>query len=103
MIAIAIIVGVFSYVGHNYYITKWQKELGTYVDRKRIRWCKTCAHFSKVGKYENELWQSEEMIEDAEIPCKILNDTKLVWTEYFNAEVGKRTWYPKNCEKWTAK
>lgn len=102
-IAIAIFAGMVSYFGLEYFRTKKEKKLGTYVDVKNIQWCKTCKYYKKVKSYKNELWQSQEIVGDSEIPCKILNDTKAVWAEFFNMESGQRTLYPKNCERWTKK
>lgn len=102
-IAIAISAGVISHFGLKYFLTKRDKELGTYVDAKKIQWCKTCKHFNKVKNYENALWLSKVMIRDSEIPCKILHDTRPVWTKYFDLEIGQRTLYPKNCERWSRK
>ena len=103
LIALAICSGVISHFGLEYFLTKRDKELGRYVNRKKIQWCKTYKHLNKVKNYENVLWRSKVMIEDSEIPCKILHETRPIWTKYFDIETGERTLYPKNCERWERK
>lgn len=70
---------------------------------EEIKWCKTCKYFKKIKDYEEKLFLSEEMINDSEIPCKILSETRGVWIDYFQTEKGKRILYPKNCQKWVKK
>lgn len=103
VIATAACFGIFSWFYHSYYITKWEKELGTHGDEEKIKWCRTCAHFRRIEGYEDRLWQSEEMIGDSEIPCKGVLDARPVWEAYFGTERRGRSLYPKNCEKWTRK
>jgi hypothetical protein len=105
-IAMAIVTGIISYFGLEYFCKKRDKKLGTYVDVKSIQWCKTCKHFKKVksyGKTIDGLWRSEQMIKDSEIPCKVLQKTQAVWMGYFNMKPSQRTLYPKNCKEWAQK
>lgn len=99
-----VLVGVISYYAHTYYSVKRVKKLGTYVDVKKIQWCKTCKHFLKTRNWNrttNPLRQSKELVGDSEIPCKIVEDTKPVWTLYFDTDTMQRTLYPDNCQRWT--
>jgi len=70
---------------------------------EEVKWCKTCKYFKKIKDYEEKLFLSEEMINDFEIPCKILNKTKRLWINYFWTRKRERTLYPKNCQKWVKK
>lgn len=82
----------------------WQEVLVDYGGQeKEIQWCKTCKDFRTVNRYEDELWLSEKMIPDSNIPCKKLDNTQDVWLEYFNLPTGRRTVYPKRCPKWEQK
>ncbi len=79
----------------------WQEVLADYSGQeKEIQWCKTCKYCKTVKEYEDELWLSEKMIPDSDIPCKKFDNTQDVWIEYFNLPAGKRTLYPKRCQKW---
>jgi len=81
--------------------TPWQEVLADYSGQeKEIQWCKTCKYFKTVEEYEDELWLSEKMVLDSNIPCKKFDNTQDVWIEYFNLPAGKRTLYPKRCPKW---
>lgn len=77
-----------------------------YINPKKIQWCKTCKYFKKIKGYKEKLfklWLSEGIIKDSEIPCKILNETRELWINYFQTENRERTLYPRNCPKWTKK
>ncbi len=75
----------------------------SYINPKKILWCKTCKHFEKIKNYEEKLSLSEKIIKDSEIPCKILNKTRILWIDYFQTESGERALYPKNCPEWIKK
>lgn len=102
-IVLGILNGVISSVMLQRFITKRDKELGTYIDVKKIKWCKTCKHFKKIRNYEAVATLSEEMIENSKIPCRILDHTYPTWEEHFATELGQRTLYPKNCPRWEKK
>ena len=99
----AVLAAIVSFCGANYFVTRKEKKLGTYVDRKKIRWCQTCKYFQKTRNWNalaDPLWRSKELISPHEIPCKVVEDTKSVWVQYFNEEISQRCLYPKNCDKW---
>jgi len=102
-IALAILNFLLSSVLLQRYIDKREKELGTFIDVKKIRWCKTCRYYKKVKGYENIALLSDDMIELDMIPCKIAADTQSVWEIHFHKETGDRTLYPKDCPKWESK
>tara|TARA_B100000315_G_scaffold166154_1_gene154755 strand:+ start:490 stop:1098 length:609 start_codon:yes stop_codon:yes gene_type:complete len=79
------------------------KREGLYVDTKKIEWCMTCKNHKKVKDYEEELCLLDEICDADKIPCKIYQETKMVWTDYFDKPKEERTLYPKNCPKWTKK
>ncbi len=87
----------------SYYIRKKEIACGTYVDPKSVRWCKTCLHYKKVKKYDDifdGIWKSEQLPCNANIPCKIIDNTIDVWQKFF-LDSNKKTLFPKNCPKWT--
>jgi len=104
VLTIAIFAFFASAFGVEYFIKKRDKKLGKYVDTSKIVWCKTCKHFKKVRKYEKTfdgLWASEGMINDSDIPCKMVDEVREVWKSYFSLPRENRTLFPKDCEKWT--
>ena len=94
---------------HHYKKRRTEKEIekeklnGTYVDITKIEWCLTCVHFKKVLKFERKLNNSEKMLPENKIPCKIYDETKEFWKKYFNSNINDRYLYPKNCVKWEKK
>ncbi|MBL7187117.1 MAG: hypothetical protein ISS70_12425 [Phycisphaerae bacterium] len=104
LIIVAVLAAFVSILGVENFRVKKEKKLGTYVDVKKIQWCKTCKHFRKTRNWNSlsdPLWRSSELISSDEIPCLIVEATKSVWVQYFNKEEGQRHLYPKNCDKWS--
>ena len=84
-------------------LVREQKREGTYVDPKKIKWCKTCKHFKKIKEYADIIdgtWREKTMPEGSQIPCQIFSKTVNVWKDYFNLESNKRAIYPKDCSFW---
>ena len=85
---------------------KYEQKLGTNIDVKKIQWCKTCKHFRKTRNWDritDPLRQHGELVDDTEIPCKIVEETKSVWVNYFDTNKMERTLYPNGCQIWTKK
>lgn len=99
-IVASISIAVISERIQNRSLEREAKREGTYVDVKKIKWCKTCKYYKKVKGYEDHLWQQDEISSANKIPCKIYDETKDVWTAYFNKPIEERTLYPNNCPKW---
>jgi len=83
--------------------TKLLESTLAHIKPEEIKWCKTCKYFKKIKDYEEKLFLSEKMINDSEIPCGISAETRELWRDYFQTEKGRRTLYPKNCQKWVKK
>ncbi len=102
-VVVSIGIAILAETIKNQSLKREAKRKGTYVDTKKIEWCKTCKHHKKVKDYEDDLWQLDEISDTDKIPCKIYQETQSVWTAYFNKPKRERTLYPKNCSKWTKK
>lgn len=86
-----------------YFVKKKDIAYGTYVDPKKIQWCKTCMYFRKIKNYDNTIngiWRCEQLPEKNLIPCKIIEDDLDIWRDFFSLDKDKKTLYPKNCPKW---
>lgn len=102
-VAVSIGIAILSEIIKNKSLKREAKRKGTYVDTKKIEWCRTCKHHKKVKDYEDNLWQLDKINDIYKIPCKIYQETKNVWTAHFNKPKEERTLYPKDCPKWTKK
>lgn len=104
IVAVAIFTAVVSILGVEHFRIKKEKKLGTYVDVKKIQWCKTCKHFKKVREFDKTidgLWRAKTIPDASQIPCQILKETNNIWEDFFGLEESKRTLYPNNCPFWT--
>jgi len=82
---------------------KRDKREGTFVDTKKIQWCRTCKHHIKIDGYEFESGKSNAYNELDKIPCRISNKTKETWDNYFNVTPMDRKLYPDDCLLWEKK
>lgn len=102
-LAVGVLFEIVAVKLQSYFVKKKEMACGTYVDPKKVQWCKTCKHFKKVKKFDDivsGLWREKIMPNQENIPCKILEKTKKLWEIYFNLEQDKRTLYPKDCSFW---
>ena len=81
-------------------IKKRLKREGSYIDVKKLKWCKNCRHLKKTEFSKNGFLFVEEIVDIEKIPCKIYNDTNKLWADYFNLPTGERAIFPKQCTKW---
>jgi hypothetical protein len=102
-VVLSIGIAILSETIKNQSLKREAKRKGTYVDTKKIEWCRTCKHLKKVKDYEDDLWQLDKISDTDKIPCQIYQETKDVWSAYFHKPKGERTLYPKNCPKWSKK
>ncbi len=89
-----------------HYRKRRDKETGDYVDTSAIRWCRTCRFFRRSRQYEDAYkgaWTFPTMPEDEILPCRNLGQTREMWVAYYVLPRGKRTLFPKTCDRWTAK
>jgi hypothetical protein len=83
-------------------LTQRQKREGTWIDKKKIQWCKNCRHYRKIKGWEdsaNGLWSRESIPEQGNLPCRIIQETMDIWHAYYSLERNHRTLYPKECPK----
>lgn len=70
------------------------------VNAKKIEWCRTCKYYRKVREYEDVmtgLWRETSMPRSDKLPCTIALETVHVWEAYYDAELGSRTLFPRDC------
>lgn len=102
-LAVGVILEIVVIRLQGYFVKKSNIECGTYVDPKKIQWCKTCKYFKKVKNFDDlvrGLWREKAMPNQENIPCKIFEKTKEIWKGYFDLEENKRATYPRNCTFW---
>lgn len=67
-----------------------------------LRCCRNCVNFHKVKDWAAFVCRSDEMPEDSKLPCRILEQTRKFWIEYFRVPGLERNSYPKPCVFWKA-
>jgi hypothetical protein len=56
-----------------------------------------------VKDWDYTFSQSKELLSESKIPCKIFDQAKGVWINYFNLSPADRKLYPDDCKYWTRK
>jgi hypothetical protein len=103
-IIISVIIGVLSFCGLEHYVRKRDKNFG--FDPSKYTWCKTCKNYKKVKDWDyvfSQSTQSKELPSESKLPCKIFDQAKGVWINYFNLSPAHRKLYPDDCKFWTRK